>query len=455
MSVMLRLTEPFRERKYLYGVLGLMLLAFIGVFSYFIVTSGRIITGLKVAGIRIGGLQVSEAAGVLRDRLKPQLGKRVILSYKQRTLSVVPSAIGIEVDLRATLDRAYRYGRTGSIWRRLRTRLSVYRHGKEIEPVFVNNGQTLGSFYRLLDAIFAVEPIRSVVSVNPDGQVTYSPSRIGWEIDHAALTRSLERAVSDRTLNRILIPVKPVVPPLTEKDIPKWGLDQVMGIYSTRFDPTKTDRVHNIATACSAIDNTIVYPGQVFSFNTWVGPRVSEAGYKEAPVVLNGKLVPGIGGGICQASSTLYNAVLLSNLQVIQRFNHTLPSAYVPLGRDATVVYGGIDFIFQNNYQNPILITAKIQSPYLTIAILGRKTGWERISLENRIIETYPYKIREIPDPGLRRGVRKRLQQGQKGYKVELWREIYLESGAVRRELVNTSIYPAQPEEYKVGVKKS
>ncbi|HEX7715228.1 MAG TPA: VanW family protein, partial [Bacillota bacterium] len=134
---------------------------------------------------------------------------------------------------------------------------------------------------------------------------------------------------------------------------------------------------------------------------------------------------------------------------------HTLASAYVPLGRDATVVYGGIDFIFQNNYQNPILITAKIQSPYLTIAILGRKTGWERISLENRVIETYPYQIKEIPDPDLRRGVRKKQQTGQKGYKVELWREIYLESGAVRKELVNTSIYPAQPEEYKVGTKKS
>lgn len=455
MPVTMRLTEPLRERKFFYGALCLMVLAFLGVFSYFIVSGGKIITGLKVAGVKVGGFKVDEAARALQEQLQPRLGKQVTLSYKQRTLSVVPSAVGIELDLRATLDKAYRTGRTGSLWQRLNTRLSVYRRGRDIEPVYIHNRQTLGSFYQLLDAIIAVEPIRSVVNVNPDGLVTYSPSRIGWEVDHPRLTRCLELAVTNRTLNRIAIPVKSIVPPLTEKDIPKWGLDQVMGIYSTRFDPSKTDRVHNITTACSAIDNTIVYPGQSFSFNTWVGPRVSEAGYKEAPVVFNGKLVPGIGGGICQASSTLYNAVLLSNLHVIQRFNHTLPSAYVPLARDATVVYGGIDFIFQNNYSYPILITAEIQSPYLTIAILGRKVGWERVNLENRVVETYPYQIKEIPDPSLRRGARRKQQQGQKGYKVELWRDVYLENGAVRRELVNTSIYPAQPEEYKIGVKKS
>ena len=224
-----------------------------------------------------------------------------------------------------------------------------------------------------------------------------------------------------------------------------------MGIYSTKFDPSKPDRVQNLKTACSALDNSLIYPGQNFSFNTWVGPRVSEAGYKEAPVIFMGKLVPGVGGGVCQVSSTLYNAVLLSNLAIVQRFNHTLPISYVPFGQDATVVYGGIDFIFENTNPNPILIVAKVDPPFVTVAILGAKVGWEKIVLETKTIEIYPYSTKEITDPTLPKGTKMKYQDGLKGCKVELWREVFKNDSQSQKELVNTSIYPAQPEEYKIG----
>ncbi len=455
------MSSKFREKflaglwrnKYLFFLYLWVVVIFILIFAYFGLTAGRITAGLKVSEADIGGLKIPEASRMLAYKLNPQMNKKIILVYNNRTLSVVPSAIGIRINIPRTVNKAYRIGRTGPVWTRLIKRVRAYRNGVNVKPVFHYNQNTLEAFYRMLDAIIAVEPIRSVITVNRKGEITYTPSRVGKAVDHQLLTKLLENAASSRKINRIEIPVKDVAPPLTEGDISHWGLDQVMGIYSTKFDPTTSDRVQNLITACSALDNSLIYPGQSFSFNTWVGPRVSEAGYKEAPVIFSGKLIPGVGGGVCQVSSTLYNSVLLSNLKIIQRFNHSLPSTYVPIGRDATVVYGGIDFIFQNTNQNPILIVAKVESPYIVIAILGRKTGWEKIILEEKTVATYPFSQKEISDPGLPKGTRQKIQDGLQGYKVELWREVIQNDGQTQKELVNTSIYPAYPEEYKIGTK--
>jgi vancomycin resistance protein YoaR len=445
--------EVFRRKKFLFLFYFWVVLVFAVILAYFMMSSGKMISGLKVAGINIGGYPVAKASKSLAFRLSPRTNKKITLIYNNRTLTVVPSAIGISIDIGATVNKAYQAGRTGPLWNRFVTRGRAYRRGIDTEPVFQYNQNTLDSFYRLLDAIIAVEPIRSVITVNRQGEISFTPSRTGRSIDRRLLTRLLEKAVTSPKLGRIEIPIVNLVPPLTENDISQWGLSQIMAIYSTKFDPSKADRVQNIKTACIALDNSLIYPGQSFSFNTWVGPRVTEAGYKEAPVIFMGKLVPGVGGGICQVSSTLYNAVLLSNLKIVQRFNHSLPINYVPLGQDATVVYGGIDFIFENANPNPILIVAKVESPFVTVAILGAKTGWDRITLETNTIETYPFTVKEVPDPELPKHAKIKVQDGMKGYKVELWREVFQSDGQSQKELVNTSIYPPQPEEYKISTK--
>ena len=113
----------------------------------------------------------------------------------------------------------------------------------------------------------------------------------------------------------------------------------------------------------------------MFSFNAVVGPREAEQGYREAPIIINDELVPGVGGGICQVSSTLYNAVLLSGLKPVERRNHSLPSAYIGLGRDATVSYGGIDFKFKNTRPEPVMICSRVSGNQLFMAILGTARG--------------------------------------------------------------------------------
>ena len=208
------------QKKILLYLLYLWVVILFGViFAYFGVSSGKVITGLKVADIKIGELPIAEASRVLAQKLNLRLDNKITLVYNNRTISVIPSAIGIGIDIQATINRAYRTGRAGSLWTRLTTRWRGYQRSIDIQPVFNYNRNTLESFYRLLDVIIAIEPIRSVITVNRQGEITYTPSRTCRAVDHQQLAALLEKAVSASKTYQIEIPVLNVVPPLTETDI--------------------------------------------------------------------------------------------------------------------------------------------------------------------------------------------------------------------------------------------
>lgn len=146
--------------------------------------------------------------------------------------------------------------------------------------------------------------------------------------------------------------------------------ETVLGRYKTIFHPGEKSRTVNLKLAAAAINGQVILPGKTFSFNKTVGPRTRERGYLEATIFVSGKKEQGMGGGICQVSSTLYNAVLNSKLRVVERHTHSLPVTYVPTGRDATVSYGYLDFRFQNNGKRPVKIRAIVERNILDISFL-------------------------------------------------------------------------------------
>lgn len=144
-----------------------------------------------------------------------------------------------------------------------------------------------------------------------------------------------------------------------------------IGHYTTNFKKNNEERSRNIELAAEAINNHVVFPGESFSFNDAVGKRTKEKGYKRAPVIVKGELTEDIGGGICQVSSTLYNAVNLKNIEITERYSHSRSVPYVPPGRDATVSWYGPDFAFTNKHKRPILIRASADDGNMTIEILS------------------------------------------------------------------------------------
>lgn len=145
--------------------------------------------------------------------------------------------------------------------------------------------------------------------------------------------------------------------------------EKPIGSYVTYFNARNKNRAHNIALAAQAINNTVLFPNETFSFNQTVGIRTQAKGYVQAPIIVRGELSEGIGGGICQVSSTLFNAIDRAGLKIVKRYSHSRHVRYVPPGRDATVSWGGPDFVFENQYNQPILIRTFVSggSVYVTI----------------------------------------------------------------------------------------
>lgn len=144
---------------------------------------------------------------------------------------------------------------------------------------------------------------------------------------------------------------------------------QRIGHYVTFFNPNNKERSQNISLAVDAINNHVIFPGETFSFNKVVGNRTAAKGYRRAPIIIKGALSEGIGGGICQVSSTLFNAIDRAGLHIVERYSHSRRVPYVPNGRDATVSWYGPDFRFKNEYNQPILIQAKKHDGSVSILI--------------------------------------------------------------------------------------
>ena len=170
------------------------------------------------------------------------------------------------------------------------------------------------------------------------------------------------------------IPLKYITPNVTTNMIGTEAFPDLLSTFSTNYSTRDTDRTTNLRLAANKINGTVLMPGETFSYNQVVGARTIAAGYKEAPIYVSGEVVDGLGGGICQITSTLYNAVVYANLEIVERSNHQFVPSYVTASRDATVVYGSIDFKFKNNRDYPIKLVCSVSGGVANFQIFGMKT---------------------------------------------------------------------------------
>ncbi|MGG0902701.1 VanW family protein [Bacillus subtilis] len=209
-------------------------------------------------------------------------------------------------------------------------------------------------FIKQLDQKVYREPKNAVL--NDHGSIV--PGRVGYKLYQQAFMEKFYAYFYGQGPSKIEVPEMNIYPKVDSELLAHISTQQ-LGQYVTYFNSSNKSRSHNISLSAKAIDNHVVFPNETFSFNQVVGMRTRNKGYKSAPIIVKGELSEGVGGGICQVSSTLFNAVDRAGLQIVQRYSHTRSVPYVPPGRDATVSWGGPDFRFQNQYNQPILIRAK------------------------------------------------------------------------------------------------
>lgn len=290
-----------------------------------------------------------------------------------------------------------------------------------------------------LDAIYQEVHKEAVDAYYTKDPFAVYPSSTGLDF---SVSLDEAKAMLTEQKEEYVIPLKVVYPKVTTNDLGSEAFPDLLATYSTTFSTKNTNRSTNIRLATQKINGVVLMPGETFSYNQVVGKRTTANGFKVAAVYSNGEVSEGVGGGICQVSSTLYNAVLFSNLEVTERRNHTFHTGYVPAGQDATVSWGAPDFKFKNNRNYPIRIVATVSGGKITTKIYGLKQADDyTVKISSSIVGSIPYKTTYKTDSSLGAGNTKVIQKGSNGLKSVTYKILYQNGKEVSREVISRDTY--------------
>lgn len=305
--------------------------------------------------------------------------------------------------------------------------------------------------YEYIMRFVSDKPINAEYSIE-NHRIRYKESMPGVSLSR----NEMEKAIKESDGSIIRVSAKITQPELSSEQLNETLLAHELSKYSTDYSSSSKDRAYNIKLACEKINGYILAPGEEFSYNDVVGPRTSERGFRMASVYVGNTSQPGIGGGICQVSSTLYNAAVFANLEITARKNHTLPVSYVPKGRDATVSYGAIDFKFKNSTDMPIEIRAIAQGGINTIKIIGTDNFPDKeIKIETIQTGSSAPKVVIEENPELLEGEIEISEKGTNGSSHISYKIVYENGKEISRTQLAKSTYQGKDRIEIHGTKKS
>jgi vancomycin resistance protein YoaR len=384
--------------------------------------AGKVIQpGTRVDDLDLCGIPVAEAPLKIQKWAKDKLEETRVLLYNGTEIPLTLKDIGVDLDTQKTLEGIRRFPRTAqpSVLKVDRAKASQALQ----EKLQKLNRPAKDASYKIIK-----------------DKVVITPAENGRAVVIDRLIGDIQKVPLSKVPAQIGIPMVEVPPSVTTAALQTLAFDKVIGEFSTKFDIQEKNRAENLTTAAKAVDGKILRPGETFSFNETVGPREPETGYKDAYVIVNGEYVEGTGGGVCQVSSTLYNAVLLADLKVVERMPHAIAVNYVPPGQDATVDYPKIDFKFNNDTASLVYIRTDVQSGVLTFRIWGKKTE-KSVRIERQVEKEIAYKTERRLDPKLPAGRIVQEQAGSKGMVVNVWKVIRDMDGKETKQFLGRDSY--------------
>ncbi len=317
-------------------------------------------------------------------------------------------------------------------------------------PVIVSKAQEL-DFEKMYSTVHK-DPVNASYKEGKDFEIIKEQEGIDFDLEEAK-TKYAELEAGDTALVQLVI----TQPEIKVSDLGDKLFENVIATYSSQYDKSNADRETNLKIAAEKCNGKILYPGEEFSFNTQLGNRTTENGYKESDSFGNGEIVQTVGGGICQVSSTLYNAVLRADMEVTARTAHSMFVKYVPQSTDATVVDNSIDFKFKNNYDYPIKVGTTCENGVCTATLYGYKGNEEGITIdiETKIIDTVPYAKKTIEDSTLAKGKTVVVQSPTEGYVSEAYKVFMKDGKEISRKLISKDSYDPIEEIVRIGTKET
>jgi vancomycin resistance protein YoaR len=279
------------------------------------------------------------------------------------------------------------------------------------------------------------------------------PAEAGSELDKAATTRNLMAALLSTTTRRGELRVATSAPERTTRDANAMGITGLVGAYQTFYGGV-ANRIHNVQLVARLIDDHYIAPGSEFSFNATTGERNADKGFLEAPVIINGELKNGLGGGVCQVSTTTFNAAYEAGLSITDRTNHALYISHYPQGRDATVNYPDTDLKFVNDTEHWLWLRTFVSPSSLTVALYGTPQNRRVESETSPLVETGEPKVKRIPDPNMLVGQTALEESGQPSRATSVRRRVYDSGGELMYDHTWYSSYSSEPRVIRYGTKQ-
>ena len=494
------------------------ILALSTVFAIININNDKIVSGVKIKGIDVSGLTEDEAKSKIELIYQEKNSRDIELKYEDYEASINSELLEVNYEIENAVKEAISVGKSNNIFANNYNILFALIGKKDInvdmsineenakqkiedigtnlpgaleEPDYYIEGSNLiitkgkegikidteNLLQKIKDKLGNINETNDIIEIPvinekpQDIDIQKIHDEIYKEVQDAYYTKEpftihpqvegidfnvedAKNIISAEDKEEYTIPLTITKPKVTTAQIGSEAFPDVLATFTTRYDASNTDRTTNLRIACQKLNEKVVLAGDTFSYNQALGERTVAAGYRNGKIYENGEVVDGIGGGICQISSTLYNAVLMANMKVTERRNHQFVTSYVPAGRDATVVYGLTDFKFKNTRTYAIKIKASVSSGIATVSIYGIKEENEyTTSFETKTISSIPFTVKYVDDATLSTGTEKVKQKGANGLISETYMIKSLNGKVVSRELLSRDTYSAMQKIILKGTK--
>lgn len=502
-------------------ILVILMAIFSTIFAFININNEKIISGVTIKGIEVSGLTKEEAMAKLETIYSEKLEKDLKLKYGEYESELNPTLMEVKYDIENAVNEAYLLGKDGNIFVNNYKILSTLIQKKDINVNMTLNeevtkqtindmGQNLPGI--MLESSYTIEGNKLIITKGKDGIVidtdtllnkvkntlnninkteeyieipttNKSPTPIDIDKIHSEVYKEAKDAyytknpftvypevegvdfdveaakkmIETENKEEYVIQLKITKPKVTIDQIGPEAFPDQLSTFKTRYDASDKDRTTNLILACKKLDGKVIMPGETFSYNATLGPRSTATGYKNAKVYENGEVVDGIGGGICQISSTLYNAALMADMEIVERRNHQFVTSYVGAGRDATVVYGLTDFKFKNTRKYPIKLKASSVSGIATISIFGIKEEEREYTytFKTNTISTIPFTTKYVEDASLQPGQEVVKQKGANGLVTQTYMTKMKNGKVISSQLLSKDTYSAMQKIIRRGKAKT
>ena len=487
------------------GVILIIVLFISTIFSLVNINNDKIMSGISISGIEVSGLSEEEAKAKLETIYNEKKEKDISIKYEEYENSLSPQIMEVNYNINKAVEEAYKIGRNENIFisnyqilfslltkKNIEVEMNLNEevtrqtiediganlpgiviestYAVEDDELIITKGQSgivlntdelvnnikdrLKDIYSNEDYIeipvtekdpdpIDIDKIYSEVHKEPqDAHYTENPFTVYPEVEGIDFNLKEARKLLEEDKEEYVIKLTITKPSITLEQLGAKAFPDQLSTFKTKYDAGDRDRTTNLRLACQKINGKVIMPGETFSYNSALGPRTSAAGYKNAKIYEAGQVVDGLGGGICQISSTLYNSVLMADLEIIERRNHQFVTSYVGAGRDATVVYGSTDFKFKNTREYPIRIVASAENGIATVSIYGIKEQEEyTFTFKTVTVATTPFATQYVEDASLAAGTEKVKQKGANGITTKTYSTKMLNGKVISTKLLSTDTY--------------